>query len=386
MAIFFFFFFFFSSRFSFSSCSSEDPCFAVVSTRKEGQRYQTKNSALVAAEAVWKEHATFTLESTASWFDIHVFSLAGTLGGPVLVGCVRIPVFGFREAPSDCEFELRDVRIVPSLPVCGRVRLRVSASHIASRTHLAATRGVAVQALPVRLNTGDLVFFKTTRVLTFFTRLLSWSDYDHVGIVLVSSNGKLRLLEAVSEPGVVVVDLEKALGNYKSTCSELAALRFVFDRDDKTEAVAALFAREVRGMEYNWNLLDMALTSSEEPKELKGMFCSQLVAAALKKLSVLPPNVVADNYLPGTLSSPQLVVEKHVTRDPLVRFVSWNGEGIERQFEARKAPFGKHEAVLNAAWKGRKANEKVLIVDTDENGFLVCDDGSQVPSAFVDLN
>ena len=303
----------------------------------------------------------------------------------MLIGCVRIPVFGFSESPKECEWELRDVRIAPSLPVCGSIRLRVSASHVASKTHLAASRGVAVQALPIRLHTGDLVFFKTTRVLTFFTRLLSWSDFDHVGVAIMSSNGKLRLLESVSEPGVIVVDFEKALSMYKNTCSELGVVRFVFDRDEKVAAQAAVFAREVRGLKYNWNLLDMALTSTEEPAEVKDMFCSQLAAAALKRLSILPQGVVADNFLPGTLSSPQLVVEKHVIRDPLVRFCNWNGDGVETLYEAKRASFGKVPAILNAPWKTKKAKEEVVIVGTEENGFLLCEDGEQVPSAFVDL-
>lgn len=147
-----------------------------------------------------------------------------------------------------------------------------------------------------------------------------------------------------------------------------------------------MFAREVRGMEYNWNLLDMALTSTEEPNKEKGMFCSQLAAAALKRLSILPSHVIADNYLPGTLSSPQLVVESHVIRDPLVRFTHWNGDGIETLYPARKAVFEPKEAVMIAPWKGRMPNETVLVVDTaEEDGFLVCQDGMQVPSAFVDL-
>jgi hypothetical protein len=44
----------------------------------------------------------------------------------------------------------------------------------------------------------------------------------------------------------------------------------------------------------------------------KGMFCSQLAAAALKRLNVLPRKTVSDNYLPGTLSAPNLEIQKHV--------------------------------------------------------------------------
>jgi hypothetical protein len=68
-----------------------------------------------------------------------------------------------------------------------------------------------LHALPIRMQTGDLVFFHSTKIVSFFSRLLSWSDFDHVGVVVMSSNRKLRLLEAVTEKGVVVLDFETAI-------------------------------------------------------------------------------------------------------------------------------------------------------------------------------
>src|SRR5689334_15219651 len=100
-------------------------------------------------------------------------------------------------------------------------------------------------------------------------------------------------------------------------------MRLRFARTPLVVETAARYAQEVRGLAYKWNVHDMATTSTADRTESKAMSCSQLVASTLKKLDVLPSHVVSDNYLPGTLSSPTLALQKHVERDPLVRFSHW---------------------------------------------------------------
>ncbi len=359
------------------------PCYAVVSAGE--QRYATRLAPVATGEAHWNEEATLSVASSAAWVCVHVFAMSGTWGGAVLVGCSQFPVFAMVSSGEtvNLECELRDVRIAPALPVAGRIRLRASASHVASRTHLAQSRGHVVRGLPIRLHTGDVVFFKMSRVTSFLNRLVTWSDYDHVGVVVASSK-KLRLLESVSDKGVTVLDLEDALTLYKSSSSEIAVMRLRFERTEEVLQNAARYAQEVRGLAYNWSVVDMVTTSTQERQDSKAMFCSQLVAATLKQLGVLPSTVVADNYLPGTLSSPNLALQKHVERDPLVRFSHWGVGGDERQYVALRPPFEPCEAVLNARWKQAKAGDRVMIVGTTEDGFLLCADGTQVPSAFVD--
>jgi hypothetical protein len=61
------------------ACAGDAPCFVVVSNGKIAQRYVTKQTKIVAAEAKWSsEEVTLTMESSAAWFDVHVFSLSGS--------------------------------------------------------------------------------------------------------------------------------------------------------------------------------------------------------------------------------------------------------------------------------------------------------------------
>jgi hypothetical protein len=55
------------------------------------------------------------------------------------------------------------------------------------------------------------------------TRLLTWSDWDHVAVVL--GGKKLRLLEAMSGSGVVLRDLESTLELYKQASAEIGVRR-----------------------------------------------------------------------------------------------------------------------------------------------------------------
>lgn len=312
------------------------------------------------------------------------------MGSPLLVGVVRLPVFAFMrrddvDEPQPTMHQLVDVRTSSSTD--SYVELVVSADCIASRCHL-WKRGVAVKRLPLRLETGDVLFFQTKRAAAVATRWLSWSAYDHVGIVI--GGKRLRLLESVSGDGVILRDMDLVLDLYLGVSSELAVRRLRARDPSKAKALAerALrVAQEMRGVPYNWSVIDMMSTSTvARPEADKAVWCSQLVVCVLQKLDLMPARYIADNYLPGTLArAPELPA------DPLVRLSGWNGEStnVERPFVdlARRLThlwaFPPLAGRMNAPWKTHALHSDVLVTGTDDFGFFVLHDNSTVPSAFV---
>ena len=241
------------------------------------------------------------------------------------------------------------------------------------------------------------------------TRFFTWSDYDHVGVVI--GGKKLRLLEAASDCGVSLRSLDQVLQLYKGLCSEIAVRRVRLKRSKALQEEALAYAQQVRGTPYNWNVIDMVsiflgmcslliveiqitTSTAEKPSSSSSMFCSQVVAALLKKIGVLDQSVFPDNYLPGTLCSENLKLAEGVEADPLLKFSSLDGDSHMPEYpfvekvgtkQRTEFPFENHPAILNASWKELPKGIAVNVVGIADFGFLKIESGAEVPSAFVDI-
>lgn len=245
--------------------------FAVVTLGH--QRYRTESTHSPEDCPTWSAELTFTAQSAAEWLEVTVMSLGGLMGAPLLVGVARVPIVSFISdsidgAPAvDRELPLLDVR---TAGVTGCVLLSVSAAILASRCHLArqGRGGTPLATFPVRVDTGDVWFFRTSKLLPSTTRLLTWSDWDHVGVVI--GGKRLRMLESVSGSGVILRDLDTVMELYRSSCSEMGLRRFVANCRGETARPALVseralrFAQEIRGLPYNYSVIDMITTSTEQ--------------------------------------------------------------------------------------------------------------------------
>jgi uncharacterized protein YycO len=68
------------------------------------------------------------------------------------------------------------------------------------------------------------------------------------------------------------------------------------------------FAQKVRGKKYKMNLVKIFRTKSnrdgaEEIKENKSYFCSELIASAYKRIGLLPEDISATQYWPGSFAA-----------------------------------------------------------------------------------
>lgn len=65
-----------------------------------------------------------------------------------------------------------------------------------------------------KADTFDILMFKNRNFVSKMQRLFTNSDYDHVGMLLKTTNHQLFLLEATSNAGVAVYTLDNLV-----TCS-----------------------------------------------------------------------------------------------------------------------------------------------------------------------
>ena len=354
----------------------------------EDQRYTTRpKKSNSAGEAVWVETATLQAPSTAAWFT------AVALRDDKPIGVVRVPVlpyFGREEK----QYEEYALLAMPSGEATNfRLALQIRTVRAGTRD---SQRGLAARALPIRLDTGDVVLMRMKTVSGWFNRLVTWSEWDHAALVVGGRTP--TLLEVTSDDGVVRPELEAALERYKSASSELAVRRLRMERTPEMHQAASDFAQEVRGRPYNWNVISMATTSSPDLSAAndsslpQSMFCSELVAAGLRRLGVLPSDSVPDNYLPGTLSN--LNLNLLVMSDPLVKFRFWDGDlrAPERQWVEQAVEQSSLWSMpatrvrMTQTWKSMQKESIVTVVGALDDGFLLLDEasgGGQVPSAFV---
>ena len=142
--------------------------------------------------------------------------------------------------------------------------------------------------------------FNTTFISGNATKLLTWSNWDHIGMVVEAPNKKLKLFEAIPD-GVNIFSLGSRL-KYYHELSTIAIRRLEVTRTQEMIDSLYNFSQEVLGRPYkyasNINEFVKALNYSNQVENLESIFCSELVAAALKRMNLMPSDVCSNNYLP----------------------------------------------------------------------------------------
>mmetsp|Transcript_7811 Transcript_7811/g.11636 ORF Transcript_7811/g.11636 Transcript_7811/m.11636 type:complete len:818 (+) Transcript_7811:180-2633(+) len=194
---------------------------------------------------------------------------------------------------------------------------------------------------------GDLILFKCANTLSHLQRRVTRSEWDHVGLVVRSVSkegrrcgGSLDLLEATGE-GVTAYPLTGRLKAYHyNNFTKYMCIRQLHDFDRSNEVMSKLddFVSQVVGKPYGfsaskifprknqpsstrgfniggrlWGSTDdydspSSPLPSPKPGDEEGdthnstFFCSELVAAALKELGLIPKNLNAGYFWPGSFA------------------------------------------------------------------------------------
>jgi len=138
-------------------------------------------------------------------------------------------------------------------------------------------------------------------------RIFTRGDYDHVAM-LFKFGDKLVIFESTGQTGVDMLDWNTFMNNkWHNLYTKLVYRRLHCNLSEDDIEMLEDFAQKVKGKKYKMNAVKICRKSSnrdasDEIKETKSYFCSELVASAFKRIGLLPPDVSATQYWPSNFS------------------------------------------------------------------------------------
>jgi len=167
---------------------------------------------------------------------------------------------------------------------------------------LLAPFGRPQDILPVRIDVGDLILVSSKDVLTHAIKLSTWSQWDHVAMIVETSD-QLRLFEATRD-GVAVYKLSGALKLYHVD-SKIGVRRLQCQRTPAMLSALAEFVAEVRGRPYKQDYMQLvrAAYGNNKKDDISSFFCSQLIAAAYQRMGLLGEEKPSNDFLPSDFAS-----------------------------------------------------------------------------------
>lgn len=159
-------------------------------------------------------------------------------------------------------------------------------------------------------DTGDLLLFKTAEFASQLQRFVTQSNYNHIAVVLRSSTGALKFIEATAQYGVDIIDWD----TFVTYRCYMAFERIVYRRlagFERTRAVLSRledFIKVARNKRYSLaatKLMRLKCSSDSDTsiRDDKTYFCSELVASIYKNMGLLPQERSASQYWPVSFTS-----------------------------------------------------------------------------------
>ena len=159
-------------------------------------------------------------------------------------------------------------------------------------------------------DTGDILLFKTPEFGSQLQRFITNSNYNHIAVVLRSSTGALKFIEATIEYGVDIIDWDTFIAyNCYQSFERIVHRRLCgFERTKQRLIKLEEFIKVAKNKRYSLaatKLLRVHCTNDSDMniKEDKTYFCSELVASIFKNLGLLPQDISASQYWPVSFSS-----------------------------------------------------------------------------------
>jgi len=122
--------------------------------------------------------------------------------------------------------------------------------------------------------------------------------------MVVERDGELHLFESTPD-GVFTSPLNRRLRFYLKG-STLGVRRLTLNRTPEMKQALSDFIKEVDGRPYKQSWMDLvrAWQGSHTNEDLSSIFCSELIAAAYKRMGLLDNSIPSNNYLPVDFALP----------------------------------------------------------------------------------
>lgn len=259
------------------------------------------------ADPVWNEDCSFILGSkTTNNLQIAMYDY-GKLGRHTKLGTVEISL---KNLACDVLHDVWHPVQAQDNEVSGKFHVLVQKTLIPKNKEV-DTRNIGIlgycgptcESVPMRLEAGDIVLISNSEFYTHIAKLGTMSVWDHIAMV-VEVDKELHLFES-SPDGVFTTPLNRRLKFYLKG-STLGVRRLIMSRTPEMKTALATFIKEVDGRPYKKNWMDLvrAWQGSHTSEDLSSIFCSELVAAAYKRMGLLSNDIPSNNFLPVDFALP----------------------------------------------------------------------------------
>lgn len=185
----------------------------------------------------------------------------------------------------------------------GAIRMKIHLTWGYDKDGMLGKRGIPVMAIPVRMDTGDVILFNSSHLLSYGTKLFTWSQWDHVAVVVRTIKNRLKLLEVTSD-GVGYYDLDERI-DFLATVSKIGVRFLTADRTPKMHDAIWEYVDEVKGRPFKQDLMEMvnAAQKRHNEEDQSSLFCSQLVAAAYQRMGLMSTERSSNEFIPKDWAS-----------------------------------------------------------------------------------
>jgi len=159
------------------------------------------------------------------------------------------------------------------------------------------------ELLPLRVSCGDIILFNTDFVQGSVVKLLTRSEWDHIGLIIENPKNPKELLMVESIPdGVNIFELNERMDYYLNLSSIGIRRLEAVEKTQKFAQIMHDFCLEIEHRPYKTMSRAMefvrALYGTNQAENLESIFCSELVAAAYKRAGLIDAQVLSNNILP----------------------------------------------------------------------------------------
>jgi hypothetical protein len=170
--------------------------------------------------------------------------------------------------------------------------------------------------------TGDILLFRSKSCRAKMQRIVSRSEHDHIALVLRYSSGRLGILEATDLEGVSIVLWEDFMRfRWHLLYSRIEFRHLELERSDEVLQDLELFIKDVKDKDFRISSVKLCGNKKQDPGKEKHFFCSELVAAAYRRLHLLPEEVASSKYWPGDFAKPLELALGTLGRPQLIDFM-----------------------------------------------------------------
>lgn len=259
------------------------------------------------ADPVWNEDCSFIIGSkTTNNLQIAMYDY-GKLGRHTKLGTVEISL---KNLACDVLHDVWHPVQAQDNEVSGKFHVLVQKTLLPKNKEV-DTRNIGIlgycgpicESVPMRLEAGDIVLISNSEFYTHIAKLGTMSVWDHIAMVVEVEN-ELHLFES-SPDGVFTTPLNRRLKFYLKG-STLGVRRLIISRTPEMKKALEAFIKEVDGRPYKKNWMDLvrAWQGSHTSEDLSSIFCSELVAAAYKRMGLLSNDIPSNNFLPVDFALP----------------------------------------------------------------------------------